>query len=376
MREQKRVTSGIYFLPTEHLQRLFDQLKQAGYTVVAPQQVDGAIVYRETETASTLPQGVVDRQQPGQYRLETTPDPRYFGWSSGVQGVKSALFPPQELLWQSTRQADGQIQFSPLHAPQQPVALFGLRSCDLAAIRLMDKHFLRSGEEDPWYQQCRSHQLLIAVSCSHASESCFCASTATGPEPEQGFDLRLDELASGFLIQAGSAVGNRLLLDLALESATELQIAEADESLGAVAASQKRAIASNDFRPHFLDKTESPIWEQIAERCLGCGNCTALCPTCFCHREEEVATLDLQQSSHQRVWDSCFSDEHSQLHGIPVRTGRRERYRQWMTHKLAGWHDQFGESGCVGCGRCITWCPVGIDLVQESARFVEAQNDA
>ena len=130
------------------------------------------------------------------------------------------------------------------------------------------------------------------------------------------------------------------------------------------------------FAPIFLDKTESPIWEQIAERCLGCGNCTALCPTCFCHREEEVATLDLQQSSHQRVWDSCFSDEHSQLHGIPVRTGRRERYRQWMTHKLAGWHDQFGESGCVGCGRCITWCPVGIDLVQESARFVEAQNDA
>ena len=362
--------TAVQFLPEGRLGDLFDQLKSAGYSIVAPTVVDGAVLYRETDSIATLPAGIVDEQQPGHYRLHVDGTKQRFGWSSGVQGIKSTLFPSEQLLWQSQREEDGTLHFRAIEEATTPTALFGVRACDLAAIALMDRHFLRAGEEDPWYQQRRVNLLLVAVSCSRAAENCFCASTGSGPEPQQGYDLRLDELQDGYLVHADSEHGEAIVRPLQLEQASESQQEQVSAQLQAVAEQQQKALAVRDFRPHLAGAEASSIWQQIAERCLGCGNCTAVCPTCFCHREEEVASLDLQQSVHQRVWDSCFSDEHSQLHGVPVRTGRRERYRQWMTHKLAGWHDQFGESGCVGCGRCITWCPAGIDFVAEAGRFV------
>lgn len=364
------------FLPVEQLEQLYQLLHQQGYRIHAPRVVDGAISYVESMSTDSLPKGVVDRQLPGSYRLQGSDQTGYFGWSSALQGVKSLLFPPEQPLWRSQQQADQTLQFEALSGDTDSVALFGVRACDLAAIALMDRHFLRPGAEDPWYRQRRTNLLLITVDCRSASDNCFCASTGAGPVAQQGFDLKLIELSSGYLVAAGSGRGELLLQSLELELELELELsesvhmAEALEQQAQVVAQQQRAVASSDFRPHFSTQLDSPVWKEIAERCLGCGNCTAVCPTCFCHREEEVASLDLQHSTHQRVWDSCFSDGHSQLHGISVRSGRRERYRQWMTHKLGGWHDQFGESGCVGCGRCITWCPVGIDLVKESARFV------
>ena len=366
---------GSLFLPTQQLDLLYRQLQQAGYTIVAPQVIDGAVQYAVATSPDSLPTGFTDTQQPGRYRLQQVDSTQHFGWSSSAGGIKAQLFPPQQPLWRSQRGDDGQLRFYTIEDPVEPVALFGIRACDLAAIKKMDRHFLRTGEEDPWYHQQRTRMLLISVSCSHAAENCFCVSTESGPVAEHGFDLRLDELGSGFLLWAGSEQGEAIIAPLQLEPATTEQLAQGKQQLKRVVEQQQKQIATNDFRSHFAGAEESPLWQQIAERCLGCGNCTAVCPTCFCHREEEVADLDLQQSTHQRVWDSCFSDEHSQLHGIPVRTGRRERYRQWLTHKLAGWHDQFGDSGCVGCGRCITWCPAGIDLVAESARFTGGKRE-
>jgi ferredoxin len=110
---------------------------------------------------------------------------------------------------------------------------------------------------------------------------------------------------------------------------------------------------------------DSPQWDLIAQRCLSCTNCTMVCPTCFCVDVQDLSDLSGQNTERQRIWDSCFNTDFSHVHGGNTRPNIRSRYRQWLTHKLASWVDQFGELGCVGCGRCITWCPVGIDLTEE-----------
>jgi Fe-S-cluster-containing hydrogenase component 2 len=124
---------------------------------------------------------------------------------------------------------------------------------------------------------------------------------------------------------------------------------------------------TDDLRQLLLGNLESPRWDSIAERCLSCTNCTMVCPTCFCSTVTEVE--ELTQVDRRRQWDSCFNIDFSRVNGNPSRNSIAGRYRQWLTHKLATWHDQFGTSGCVGCGRCITWCPPGIDLTEEVAEL-------
>jgi len=114
-------------------------------------------------------------------------------------------------------------------------------------------------------------------------------------------------------------------------------------------------------------KLEDPHWESVASRCLACGNCTAVCPTCYCARVVDDVAIDGSAAERRQEWESCFNPEFSHLPGGSVRGSIGARYRQWITHKLASWHDQFGTSGCVGCGRCISWCPVGIDITAEVA---------
>ena len=104
----------------------------------------------------------------------------------------------------------------------------------------------------------------------------------------------------------------------------------------------------------------------MAERCLACGSCTSVCPTCFCVTTEDFTDLAAGLSRRVRRWDSCFSVDFTYIHGGNVRTSIAARYRQWLTHKLGSWHEQFGTPGCVGCGRCITWCPAGIDITEEA----------
>ena len=124
---------------------------------------------------------------------------------------------------------------------------------------------------------------------------------------------------------------------------------------------------THGLRELLQDSLEHPRWDEVAERCLTCGNCTMVCPTCFCTTVEDVTDLTGEQAERWRAWDTCFSLDHSYVHGGSVRPTGRSRYRQWMTHKLGTWWDQFGTSGCVGCGRCIAWCPVGIDITEEAA---------
>ena len=173
------------------------------------------------------------------------------------------------------------------------------------------------------------------------------------------------------LIAAGSDQGEAMLARLDLAAASAADRAAAAEAADRVAASMQRTMPAG-IAAILAENLGSPIWDQIAERCLGCANCTMACPTCFCATVEDSTDLNGQVAERRRLWDSCFTLEHSYIHGGGIRTSGAARYRQWMCHKLSFWHGQFGMSGCVGCGRCITWCPVGIDITEEAWRFANA----
>ncbi len=345
-------------------QRLIDLLHKKGYRVLGPTLRDGAVVWDTIGQVSDLPVGWRDVQEPGRYRLEDTGSAQIFGVVHGPQSLKPLTFAPREPLLQIERTKDG-FTVRPTLPREEKIAVLGARACDLAGLAIQDHIFLKDHYGDPYYEARRKGLLVIAVNCTRALATCFCASMETGPQATSRFDLVLTELDDVFLIEAGSGAGRGLLTELSLPSASQELGTDAARRIDACAQSQVRRLDRSRLPQALYDAHEHPRWDDVAARCLACGNCTMVCPTCFCHQAEEPADLTQQYSEHLRLWDSCFTQEHGYIHGKNIRPTTKDRYRMWLTHKLASWIDQFGTSGCVGCGRCITWCPVGIDLTEE-----------
>jgi ferredoxin len=242
-----------------------------------------------------------------------------------------------------------------------------VRACDLHAVAIQDRVFLEGGHVEPDYAARRRDAFFVAVNCARAGGTCFCVSMDTGPRVTEGFDLALTELDGRFVVEAGSERGEDVLAALECAPATDDDVREALEQSERTAASMGRALETDGLRELLQDNRDHPRWAEVADRCLSCGNCTMVCPTCFCSTVEDTTDLAGENAERTRLWDSCFTLEHSYMHGGSVRRSASSRYRQWMTHKLSTWIDQFGTSGCVGCGRCITWCPVAIDITEEAA---------
>ncbi len=350
------------FMPNARLDDLLAQLTRAGFQLIGPQLQEGAIVYRPMTSVAELPLGVRDSQAPGRYRAARGEEGgRWFAWANGPQALKPLTFAPREPMWRAVA-AEGRLHFAAVLPEMPPTAVIGVRACDLAALAIQDRHFA----DEPAYQARRRQLLLVAVNCSHPAATCFCASTGDGPAASSGYDLLLDELDEGFVVAAGSEAGAGILALLNLTDADPTQLEEAAALLGRAAAVQQRTLPAGDLAATLFARLDHLRWDEVAQRCLACANCTQVCPTCFCHSHQEVPALDGSHSEHYREWDSCFSEGHSYIHGFKVRPDIRTRYRQWLTHKLGGWQRQFGRSGCVGCGRCITWCPAGIDITEEA----------
>jgi sulfhydrogenase subunit beta (sulfur reductase) len=359
------------FIDIEGLANLLDELVRRGYRLIGPTVDQGAISLRNIRGVDDLPRGVGEEQEAGTYRLTHRDDDLMFGWAHGPQSGKGFLFPARELLAVASR-TEGRLQIEAPPDEEPPYAFVGLRSCDLHAIEVQDRTFL---DRDPAYTRRRRSAFFIGVNCSTPGGTCFCTSMGTGPRCTLGFDLALTELGAGFTVETGTELGAEILGTIANRTATSDEIERSWEVTRHAERSMGRTLDTSDLPDLLYRNPDSPRWSDVANRCLTCTNCTMVCPTCFCHDVVDASDLLGGEATRTREWASCFSEEHSHIVGGPVRSTGEARYRQWLTHKFASWIDQFGTSGCIGCGRCITWCPVGIDVTEEISAIRALEHD-
>ncbi len=351
-----------------HLDHLFEALTKKGYSVVGPTVREGAIVYDRVSSAAELPAGWTDEQNGGTYRLKRRGDNALFGYAVGPHSWKKFLHPPEQKLWQAERGANGFTIFQEKQVHPK-YAFLGVRSCELHAIAIQDKVFLQGQFVDSVYQSRREDVFLIAINCGQAGGTCFCVSMKTGPKASAGYDLAMTEILHDgrhrFVVEAGTERGAEILSELPREAAAQADMQAAEDVVAETARHMGRTLDTTGIKELLYNNYQHPRWDEVATRCLTCANCTMVCPTCFCTTVEDVTDLSGDHAERWRKWDSCFTMDFSYIHGGSVRSSTKARYRQWLTHKLATWIDQFGSSGCVGCGRCITWCPVAIDITEE-----------
>lgn len=361
------------WMPKDELAQLIELLRQQGYQVMGPTVSESAIVYAEIESLHDLPRGYRDDQSAGKYRVAPANHQNYFEFNLGPQSWKQFLFPAQVSVARSTRTSEGWDFKSGDELMDAPAkyAFLGVRACELAAIAIQDRVFLQGQYIDPIYQQRRATTFIVAVNCTVAAATCFCTSMGTGPRCQRHdgsqapFDIALTELEEGWHVELGSERGAALAAQLKTQPSTSDVSQEAIDKQQRAVSQIRKHLEAEGVRELLLENLDHPHWDDVAQRCLSCTNCTMVCPTCFCSSVKEVSDLSGDNIDRQREWDSCFNIDFGYTAGGIVRNDRRSRFRQWLTHKLASWHDQFDSSGCVGCGRCITWCPVGIDLTEE-----------
>lgn len=336
---------------------LVELLGSHGYVVVGPTLRDGVVVLQEI---TAYDQELVDlgvETSPGSYRTIDDPGAR-FGGIVGPDSGKRWTSPPDRIAW-TAREVDGEIETVSADPPARR-AYFAIRPCDVAARAIFGKFWPNHPDD-----------LLIVAECTTPAETCFCASMGTGPGADESADIILTELGDGrVLVRSGSDRGGVLLAKVHGKEASSADVDLAHARVRDAAGSMTRVVDPQAARIALAAGRESTVWSDVAERCLACSNCTMVCPTCFCVTISDTSTLAGDAIRRIR-WDSCFTPGFSEVHGGPHRVSISSRYRQWASHKFSTWWDQFGSAGCVGCGRCITWCPVGIDITAEVNRIVE-----
>ena len=353
-------------------EQLVTILTSEGYRVIGPTVRDSAVVYDDIASVNDLPIGWVDHQEGGSYRLEKTDKPAYFGYTLSPQSWKRFLFPPTVRLWQAQRSGTQIEIHSEANGNLQPerLAFVGVRPCELNAIEIQDRVFLDHQHADPIYSARRESLFIVAVNCTQPASTCFCASMNTGPRTDSGFDIALTEVVEDdrhyFVAETGSERGAALLELIPQTTTTTAEAQAASKRLREAERNMVRSVNTKGLKERLYRSYDHPHWDEVGTRCLSCGNCTMVCPTCFCTTVEDVTDLTGDTAERWRKWDSCFSLDFSYIYGGSLRTSAKARYRQWLMHKMATWQDQFDTLGCVGCGRCITWCPVGIDITEET----------
>lgn len=352
----------------EDLILLFNTLKES-YRVIGPKIKGRSIVFSEIEFKD-IPFGYKDHQGRGTYRLEKIDSNFLFTFSNGMDSLKRFLFPPKTEVFSFQINKKG-FHIRPLKKNDSALAFFGVRACDLTALKLYDRIFLKGITRDSNYDGIRSNIFIVALNCGIPSNNCFCSSMDSGPEVRDYFDISLTEIDRFFLIEGGSQKGKEFIKGLTLEDASSEDLIKKRDIIDLCKRDIKKNFNSQDISSLIYRNFEHPRWQETAKRDLECGNCTQVCPTCFCNSTydrislSEIKRYPYISGIRMRTWDSCFSRNFARVHGGNFRPSRRARYRHWVCHKMVYTKEQFGITGCVGCGRCITWCPAGIDITEE-----------
>jgi formate hydrogenlyase subunit 6/NADH:ubiquinone oxidoreductase subunit I len=354
----------------EAVDDLIEVLIRRGYHVIGPIVRDGALVHGELTSGRDLPVGVGAEQDAGRYRLKERADRALFGFAVGPSSWKQELLPQRELVWTGERSGEGWT-FTSTSPRTPPVAFLGVRPCDLAAIAIQDRVLDRQELGPTPYRARRDRIFTVVVECGEPAATCFCASAGTGPAAGPGGDLVVTEIVEPdrheLVVGARSQRGAEVLGELGGRDATVEDRAAAAAVTEAAAARMERSVDIRGVASLLARNPEDPRWDDVAARCLACANCTLVCPTCFCTTIVDTGDLSGDHAERWSRWASCFDLDFSHMASGAVRPATRSRYRQWLTHKFSSWWEQFGTSGCVGCGRCIAWCPVGIDVTEELA---------
>jgi len=354
-------------------------LRARGHRVVGPRREGAAIVLEPLSSADDLPWSLVDVQAPGHYRLARHESPVAFAHGPPAFSLRRLVSPPEERLV-TLRRKGSQIVVEPEPAAAVPIAVIGAKGCDLRALRAQDEVFQGGGHPDPRYVARRGALFTVGVACHRPVSTCFCVSRGGDVRPDPAdTDLLLTELSDAeprYLLEATTDRGREVLAAMQGDAATDDERARASAQDEAAREAIERALPREAAEAALLAADELDDFEDVAARCLSCQSCTAVCPTCFCLTVEEEPSFDGASSTRVRRRDSCFSPDFSYMHGGSVRDSRAGRYRHWMRHKLATWSSQWGRDGCVGCGRCSTWCPAGIDFVAEATHHLRPQGDA
>lgn len=349
---------------------LIGALQKRDYAIMGPNVRDGAIVYDEIRSVADFPEGWTDEHEKSRYRLKRRPDKALFGYTVGPQSWKKFLFPPMTKILTVSKKGKA-MEIEPDTSKEAPprFAFFGVRSCELNAIMIQDKVFMNEQYSDPTYAARRNNIFIVAINCTQSGGTCFCASMNTGPIVKGGYDIVLTEVVGDgvhyFGAEAGSDKGNEVLKDVPHKNAAANEVEAVGVLVDGARTNMGREMTTEGLRELLADNLESAHWDDVARRCLMCSNCTMVCPTCFCSTVEDVTDLSGERAERWRRWDSCFTMDFGKVTGGNFRLSPKARYRQWIVHKLSSWVEQFGAFGCVGCGRCITWCPVGIDITAE-----------
>lgn len=325
-----------------------------------------SLLHRYTVTAPVLKKG-------GQTVFETidTPDQIHLAYASTMIAPTAFIYPPRQDLFEIDRPSGHPVVLD--SPPAGNTLIFGIHPCDMHALTILDR-VLNSDFVDPYYKKARTETITVVLNCTQACQHGFCASMGAGPflTIDNGFDVEVTPLKGGrdgyslFLLEPGSPKGNALIEQAGSKRPADKDSRDAKRQTEAKARATLTRSLNTDGLPAILaDTLGHPIYKAVARtRCLGCTNCTMVCPTCYCYNLEDDSSFDLRTTLRKRRWDSCQELNFATVHGGNFRASREARLRQFITHKLGTWVEQYNCFGCVGCGRCIRWCPTGIDLVE------------